>query len=215
MLEAVAREAPDLIVAPMLTRAIPEAIWRRHVCLVVHPGPPGDRGPSSLDWALLEGAPRWGVTVLQAVAELDAGPVWATHAFPLREASKSAVYNHEVTEAAVRALREAVARFAAGGRGPRGGGRTAGTGPAGAPAAAHAAGRPAHRLGVAHRARAAGAVERGRQPRRARPPRRAAGRPVRGLTRRTACGAPPAPSWPPATGRSAAPPATARCGSRR
>ena len=118
MLEAVARAAPDLIVAPMLTRAIPEAIWRRHVCLVVHPGPPGDRGPSSLDWAILEGEPRWGVTVLQAVAELDAGPVWATHAFPLRSASKSAVYNHEVTEAAVRALREAVAHFAAGGRRP-------------------------------------------------------------------------------------------------
>jgi putative two-component system protein, hydrogenase maturation factor HypX/HoxX len=35
----------------------------------------GDRGPSSLDWALLLGLERWGVTVLQAEAEMDAGPV--------------------------------------------------------------------------------------------------------------------------------------------
>ncbi len=115
MLDAVAQEAPDLIVAPMLTRAIPEAIWRRHVCLIVHPGPRGDRGPSSLDWAILEGESHWGVTVLQAEAALDAGPVWASHAFPLRGASKSSIYTHEVTDAAVRGLREAVARFAAGG----------------------------------------------------------------------------------------------------
>lgn len=114
MLDAVAREAPDLIIAPMLTRAIPEAIWRRHVCLIVHPGPRGDRGPSSLDWAILEGEAQWGVTVLQAVAELDAGPVWASHEFPLRGASKSSIYNHEVTDAAMRGLCEAVARFAAG-----------------------------------------------------------------------------------------------------
>jgi putative two-component system hydrogenase maturation factor HypX/HoxX len=134
MLEAVVRAAPDLIIAPMLTRAIPEAIWRRHVCLIVHPGPPGDRGPSSLDWAILEGERRWGVTVLQAVAELDAGPVWAAHAFPVREASKSALYNHEVTEAAVRGVREAVARFAAGAvRPPPGAAGEAGEGVRGRP----------------------------------------------------------------------------------
>ena len=41
---AVARHAPQLIVAPMLTTAIPEDVWRSHTCLIVHPGPPGDRG---------------------------------------------------------------------------------------------------------------------------------------------------------------------------
>jgi putative two-component system hydrogenase maturation factor HypX/HoxX len=54
MFEAVERHSPELIVAPMLKRAIPEDIWREHVCILVHPGPRGDRGPSSLDWAILE-----------------------------------------------------------------------------------------------------------------------------------------------------------------
>ena len=36
----------------MLKTIIPESIWAQHRCLVVHPGPRGDRGPSSLDWAI-------------------------------------------------------------------------------------------------------------------------------------------------------------------
>ena len=53
--EAVALFRPELIVAPYLRRAIPEAIWRTHTCLVVHPGIVGDRGPSALDWAIQTG----------------------------------------------------------------------------------------------------------------------------------------------------------------
>ena len=112
--EAVALFRPDLIVAPYLRRAIPESIWKRHVCLVVHPGIVGDRGPSALDWALQEGAAAWGVTVLQAEAEMDAGPVWATAEFPLRAAKKSSVYRNEVTQAATTAVLSAVDKFAAG-----------------------------------------------------------------------------------------------------
>ena len=114
--EAVALFKPDLIVAPYLRRAIPESVWRRHVCLVVHPGIVGDRGPSALDWALQEGAAEWGVTVLQAEAEMDAGPVWATAEFPLRAAKKSSVYRNEVTQAATTAVLSAVDKFAAGKR---------------------------------------------------------------------------------------------------
>jgi putative two-component system hydrogenase maturation factor HypX/HoxX len=65
---AVHRHAPELVIAPMLTTAIPETVWSAYPCLIVHPGPPGDRGPSSLDRAVQDGVPRWGVTVLQAVA---------------------------------------------------------------------------------------------------------------------------------------------------
>ena len=113
--EAVALFTPDLIVAPFMKRAIPASVWQRHVCLVVHPGPLGDRGPSALDWALQQRASRWGVTVLQAEAEMDAGPVWAHRAFALRAGTKSSVYRREVTAAAVAAVLEAVQRFAAGG----------------------------------------------------------------------------------------------------
>ncbi|MBI5109238.1 MAG: hydrogenase maturation protein [Rhodocyclales bacterium] len=114
--EAVALFKPDLIVAPYLRRAIPESIWGRHVCLVVHPGIVGDRGPSALDWALQEGAAEWGVTVLQAEAQMDAGPVWATADFPLRAAKKSSIYRNEVTRAAVEAVLAAVDKFVAGAR---------------------------------------------------------------------------------------------------
>ena len=120
MFEAVERHSPELIVAPMLKRAIPEEIWREHVCIIVHPGPRGDRGPSSLDWAILEGHERWGVTLLQANAEMDAGDIWASHTFPMRAgASKSSIYKEEVIEAAMRGLREVVERFEDGRLHPR------------------------------------------------------------------------------------------------
>jgi len=107
-MEAVDLNRPDVIVAPFLKRAIPEAVWREHLCLVVHPGPMGDRGPTALDWAILEGRESWGVTVLQAEAEMDAGPVWASRTFPMRPATKSSLYRNEVSEAAVAAVLEAL-----------------------------------------------------------------------------------------------------------
>ena len=113
--EAVGLFKPQLIVAPYLRRAVPESIWSRHVCLIVHPGVIGDRGPSALDWAIQEGQTEWGVTVLQAEAEMDAGPIWASAVFSLRGAKKSSIYRNEVTQAATGAVLLAVERFAAGG----------------------------------------------------------------------------------------------------
>jgi hypothetical protein len=62
MIAAVSDEMPDLIIAPMLKIAIPEHVWSRYVCLIVHPGIKGDRGPSSLDWAIANHEKTWGVT---------------------------------------------------------------------------------------------------------------------------------------------------------
>ncbi|NKX45965.1 enoyl-CoA hydratase-related protein [Roseicyclus persicicus] len=111
---AVQMARPDLVIAPFLKRAIPEDVWRNVPCLIVHPGPLGDKGPSALDHAVQAGRPQWGVTVLQAVAEMDAGAVWATVNFPMRRAAKSSIYRREVTEAAVRALRSALNRWEGG-----------------------------------------------------------------------------------------------------
>ncbi|MEJ1463417.1 MAG: hydrogenase maturation protein [Candidatus Sedimenticola sp. (ex Thyasira tokunagai)] len=109
--EAVALYQPDLIIAPFLKRAIPESIWGNYVCLVVHPGIIGDRGPSALDWAVLNNESTWGVTVLQANAEMDGGDVWASAEFPRCSATKAGLYRHEVTAAAVTAVLTAVERF--------------------------------------------------------------------------------------------------------
>lgn len=114
-IEAVELFRPDLVIAPYLKRAIPESVWRDHLCLIVHPGIVGDRGPSALDWAIMNGEREWGVTVLQANAEMDAGDIWATASFEMRAARKSSLYRNEVTEAAVAAVLEAVARFQGGG----------------------------------------------------------------------------------------------------
>lgn len=113
-----ARFRPDLIVAPMLTTAVPEDIWSAFTVLIVHPGPKGDRGPSALDWAISTGATEWGVTVLQAAAEMDAGPIWATEPFVVRGCGKSELYRGEVSDAAVRAVLRAVDRFERGGFDP-------------------------------------------------------------------------------------------------
>ena len=112
--EAVGMFDPDVVLAPFLKRALPEAIWRTRCCLIVHPGIVGDRGPSALDWALLRGESEWGVTVLQAEAALDAGPVWASATFPMRAATKSSLYRHEVADAAVRAVLTALERIGSG-----------------------------------------------------------------------------------------------------
>lgn len=112
---AVERHRPELVIAPMLTTGIPEDVWSERICLIVHPGPPGDRGPSSLDWALSQKADTWGVTALQAVATMDAGPVWAWEPFDVPEGiSKGALYRGEVTDAAMAALLRAVDRVASG-----------------------------------------------------------------------------------------------------
>ncbi|MFE3504005.1 hydrogenase maturation protein [Kitasatospora sp. NPDC059160] len=114
MREAVARVDPELIVCPMLTKAVPADIWSTRTVLIVHPGPKGDRGPSSLDWAITESARHWGVTVLQAVEEMDAGDIWACVEFPVPDRGKSELYRGEVADAAVEAVLLAVQRYEGG-----------------------------------------------------------------------------------------------------
>lgn len=135
MREAVHLAKPDLIICPFLTSRVPNDIYEQHLTLIIHPGPPGDAGPSSLDWVLMgddgtesdagqllqkhtlseEGRPYWGVTVLQAEDEFDAGPVWAYEQFPINidepGLTKSGLYRGAVTRAAVSACLAAVDRI--------------------------------------------------------------------------------------------------------
>ncbi|GGN38117.1 putative two-component system hydrogenase maturation factor HypX/HoxX [Actinoplanes campanulatus] len=101
---------PDLILCPYLTKRVPAEVWQRWPTVILHPGPVGDRGPSSLDWAISDGMARWGVTALQAVEEMDAGPVWATRTFamPATATRKSALYAGLVADAALECALEVV-----------------------------------------------------------------------------------------------------------
>jgi putative two-component system protein, hydrogenase maturation factor HypX/HoxX len=109
--QAVALFQPDLIICPFLKEKIPEDVYKEHLCIILHPGIRGDRGPSSLDWAIMNDEPEWGATALQAVEEMDAGDIWATHNFPVRQASKASLYRREVAQAAIKSMLETVRRF--------------------------------------------------------------------------------------------------------
>ncbi|KAI4733858.1 ClpP/crotonase [Aureobasidium sp. EXF-12298] len=102
--------------------------------LVVHPGAPGDGGPSALDFLIIgedgtdddiervmckdlwseHGRSHWGVTVLQANAEYDAGPVWAWEQYTVNvddhNLTKSNLYRGPVTRAALAACLVAIER---------------------------------------------------------------------------------------------------------
>jgi len=107
-INAVERFKPELIIAPFLKRAIPAQVWQNHLCWIVHPGIIGDRGPSSLDWAILNQEKSWGVTILQANEEMDGGDIWASETFDMRIATKSSIYRQEVTTATVKAVKSAL-----------------------------------------------------------------------------------------------------------
>lgn len=111
MIEAAELYKPDVVIAPFLKRMIPEEVWNRYLTLIVHPGPPGDRGPSAIDWAILKGISQWGVTLLEASPEYDAGDVWVWRTFPMRRARKSSIYRNEITEGAVECVLEALENF--------------------------------------------------------------------------------------------------------
>ncbi|SFB03197.1 Formyl transferase [Pseudomonas sp. NFIX10] len=107
----------DLVICPFLKDRVPEQLWRnpRRPVVIIHPGIVGDRGASALDWAITRQAERWGVTALQAVEEMDAGPVWATCEFDLPKGlRKSELYNGPVSDAAIRCIREVVEKYRGG-----------------------------------------------------------------------------------------------------
>ncbi|CAE7187178.1 unnamed protein product [Rhizoctonia solani] len=106
MIEAAELAKPDIVLCPFLTRKVPQEVYEKYLTLIVHPGAPGDAGPSALDWVLmgdtgsstsapetlarvasapLPSKPRshWAVTVLQAEEEFDKGPVWAWEQFEI------------------------------------------------------------------------------------------------------------------------------------
>lgn len=111
MISAAERFNPDLIVAPFLKTAIPEMIWSKYTCIIVHPGIKGDRGPYSLDWTIMNNEEEWGVTLLQANHEMDAGDIWSTENFKVRHTTKSNLYRHEVTQAAMNCLLDTITKF--------------------------------------------------------------------------------------------------------
>lgn len=89
--------APDIIIAPFLKKKIPESIWSTIPTFIVHPGIAGDRGAHALDWAVLNRSSEWGVTLLRANGEYDAGDIYAHGTFSMPRRSKASIYRRETT----------------------------------------------------------------------------------------------------------------------
>ncbi|CAG8732023.1 1703_t:CDS:2, partial [Gigaspora rosea] len=112
MRHAFAQNKPDLIICPTLMKAIPEDIYTKVKCLIVHPGIKGDRGPSSLDWVIIDKKDEWGVTVLEADKEMDAGAIWASENFLVpKVTTKTHLYNSHVINTASKLVLECVEKF--------------------------------------------------------------------------------------------------------
>ena len=137
MIDAVSLFRPDIVLCPFLTVAVPAEVYTKCLTLIVHPGPPGDAGPSSIDWLLIgddgselshetllknqsfseSGRSHWAVTILQATKEFDAGPVWAFEQFSVQidkpGVTKSSLYRGPVIRAALVAVSAALSRIQA------------------------------------------------------------------------------------------------------
>lgn len=98
--------APDIIIAPFLKKRIPERIWSTIPTFIVHPGIAGDRGAHALDWAILNQSSEWGVSILRANGEYDAGDIYAHGTFTMVQGSKASIYRNETTTLAIRLVDE-------------------------------------------------------------------------------------------------------------
>ena len=91
---------------------LPDEVFSKYLTLIVHPGPPGDRGASSLDWCVKDDLTSWGVTVLEATDVLDGGFIWGHSLFPIAKyQTKSSIYRNQVQFAAIDAITCALIRF--------------------------------------------------------------------------------------------------------
>jgi methionyl-tRNA formyltransferase len=77
----------DTVVVAAYGVLIPEAVLDRALWLNVHPSLlPRGRGAAPIERALMAGDERTGVTIIELVPELDAGPIAAQRALPLTPA---------------------------------------------------------------------------------------------------------------------------------
>ncbi|KAG1662066.1 hypothetical protein FOA52_005313 [Chlamydomonas sp. UWO 241] len=107
MREVKAAHKSDVIIAPFLTKFVPEDMWSdtQVPVIVCHPGPMGDKGSNSIDWAIRNRESSWGFTMLQAAAGVDDGPVYASLPFKMQPGlTKSEAYGIHAVQAARAAL---------------------------------------------------------------------------------------------------------------
>ena len=100
-------EVPDepTIVLVAYGRLIPRELLDRHLWLNVHPSLlPRWRGAAPVERALIAGDTETGVTIIELVEELDAGPIAAQEAFPIAPDDDAGVVYDRAAAVAVELL---------------------------------------------------------------------------------------------------------------
>ena len=95
---------PELILAPFLKTFLSKDIYEKYPTYIFHPGPIGDRGSNSLEYALLSDKKEWGVVILRANELFDGGDIIAQSNFKLRCTYKASLYRQEVVTHSLYAL---------------------------------------------------------------------------------------------------------------
>jgi methionyl-tRNA formyltransferase len=97
----------DTVVAAAYGLLIPEPVLERALWLNVHPSLlPRWRGAAPIERALMAGDPETGVSIIKLVPELDAGPIAAQRAFPLRQEDDFGTVSARAGELAAELLEE-------------------------------------------------------------------------------------------------------------
>jgi len=111
LLEEIKEFNPTLIFSPFLKEYLSNEITSNYPTFILHPGVIGDRGHQSLDHAINDEKENWGVVILKANEELDAGDIYASANFSMRKTSKGSIYRNEVCDATSKALKELLENF--------------------------------------------------------------------------------------------------------
>ena len=99
----------DTVVAAAYGLLIPEPVLERALWLNVHPSLlPRWRGAAPIERALMAGDAETGVSIIKLVPELDAGPIAAQVAFPLREEDDFGTVSARAGELAAELLEQAL-----------------------------------------------------------------------------------------------------------
>lgn len=83
-LQKITKFKPDVFLYYGWSWMIPKAIYKNHLCLVLHPSPlPKYRGGSPIQNQIIAGETKSAVSIIQTIDKIDAGDIYSQTEFPL------------------------------------------------------------------------------------------------------------------------------------
>jgi methionyl-tRNA formyltransferase len=108
---------PDLMVVVAYGQILPQTLLAvpPHGCLNVHTSLlPKYRGAAPIQWAIADGEPETGVTIMQMDAGLDTGPILSTRRTPILPTDDSQVLHDRLAQLGAELLAETIPDYVAG-----------------------------------------------------------------------------------------------------